>query len=319
MNNPMSYLRLGLLALLWGSSFLLIKIALEAMSPTQVALGRIVLGALVLLLLCALRSARLVGVRTAHNRRLWRHITVAALFANTLPWVLFGLGEQTVDSGLTGVLNATTPLWTMIFGLAFGTERSLAPTRFVGLMLGFAGVTLIFAPWQGGGMLSWGVLACVAAAASYGIGFVYIGRSLSGAQRDGLSPLALATMQMTAATGLGVLALPIDGFRPVTLAPMPLLAIGVLGVLGTGFAFAMHYRIIADEGATTASTVTYLMPVVSVLLGYLVLNEQIGLRVVFGMAVVLAGVALSRRRGTPPRRRAESTESTNTPSTTPAR
>jgi drug/metabolite transporter (DMT)-like permease len=315
MNNPASYLRLATLAALWGASFLLIKIALGAMSPTQVALGRILLGAMVLLLLCALRGVRLVGVSTPDNRRLWRHITVAALFANTLPWVLFGLGEQTVGSGLTGVLNATTPLWTMIFGLVFGTERSLPPSRFAGLLLGFAGVTLILAPWQGGGMLSWGVVACVAAAMSYGIGFVYIGRSLQGGH--GLPPLGLAAMQMTAATGLGVVALPLDGLVPVTFTPMPLLAIGVLGVLGTGFAFALNYRIIADEGATTASTVTYLMPVVSVLLGWWILDEQIGLRVVLGMVIVLAGVALSRRRATA--RRAGSLASATTPSASTTR
>ncbi|MDR7302567.1 DMT family transporter [Haloactinomyces albus] len=298
MNNRANYLRLGVLAILWGASFLLIKVGLEALSPVQIAFARIALGALVLLLLCALWGIRLHGGGTAEARALWRNVTIAALFGNTLPWVLFGLGEQTVSSGLTGVLNATTPLWTMLFGLLFGVERTLAPTRFAGLMLGFGGVVLILAPWNGNGVFGWGVLACLAAAVSYGIGFVYIGRSLTGARINGqqLPPLGLAAMQMTAATGLGLLALPIGGLQPVALDPVPLLAVGVLGVLGTGFAFAVHYRIIADEGATTASTVTYLMPVVSVLLGWLVLDEQFGVRVLAGMLVVLAGVALSRRK-----------------------
>lgn len=299
MNNPASYLRLGTLALMWGASFLLIKIGLEALSPTQVAFARMALGALVLILLCALRGIRLRGGGSAEARKLWRNVTIAALFGSTLPWVLFGLGEQTVSSGLTGVLNATTPLWTVLFGLLFGTERSLPPARFAGLMLGFAGVVLILAPWNGSGVFGWGVIACLAAAVSYGIGFVYIGRSLTGARVDGrqLPPLALAAMQMTAATGLGLLALPLGGLQPVSMEPVPLLAVGILGVFGTGFAFALHYRIISDEGATTASTVTYLMPVVSVLLGWLVLDEQFGMRVLAGMLVVLAGVALSRRKG----------------------
>ncbi len=308
MNNRASYLRLGTLAMMWGSSFLLIKIALGALSPTQVAFARIVLGAAVLLALCALRSVRIAGVRTAESRRLWGTIAIAALFGSVVPWTLFGLGEQTVDSGLTGVLNATTPLWTMVFGLLFGTERSLSPVRFLGLMLGFAGVLLILAPWNGGGLLSWGVLACLTAAVSYGIAFVFIGRSLTGAKASGrpLPPLSLAAMQMTAASVIGLFALPLGGVQPVQLEVVPLVAVAVLGVFGTGFAFAINYRIISDEGATTASTVTYLMPVVSVLLGWLVLDEQFGPRVLVGMAVVLAGVALSKGRRSAPTARAVS-------------
>jgi drug/metabolite transporter (DMT)-like permease len=296
-NNSASYLRLGALALLWGSSFLLIKVALNALTPVQVALVRIILGAAVLLLLCALRGMRLRGFVTSDGHRLWGHVAVAALFASAMPWVLFGIGEQTVDSGLTGVLNATTPLWTVLFGLLFGREAGTPPSRFAGLLLGFTGVVLICAPWQGGGTFGWGVLACLAAAASYGVGYVYIGRNLTGARlrEKGLSPLTLAAMQMTAAAGIALVALPAGGLQPVRLELPALLAVAVLGVFGTGIAFALNYRIISDEGATTASTVTYLMPIVSVLLGWLVLNERLGFRMLLGMIIVLLGVALSRR------------------------
>jgi drug/metabolite transporter (DMT)-like permease len=290
-NNPASYFRLGALALMWGSSFLLIKIALAAMTPTQIALARIVLGALVLLLLCSLRGLRVHG-----DRRLWRQVTIAALFASALPWVLFGIGEQTVDSGLTGVLNATTPLWTVLLGVLVGGESAMSRSRLTGLVLGFAGVVLIFAPWQGGGLLSWGVLACLAAAASYAVAYVYIGRNLTGdrLREQGLSPLALAAMQMIAATGIALVALPVGGFALVGPDPLALLAVAALGIFGTGIAFALNYRLISDEGATTASTVAYLMPLVSVVLGWLLLGEQLGLRVLLGMAIVLIGVALTR-------------------------
>ncbi|MER7077973.1 Permease of the drug/metabolite transporter (DMT) superfamily [Saccharopolyspora kobensis] len=291
MNNPMNYFRLGALALLWGSSFLLIKLALTALAPTQIALVRIVLGALVLLALCAVR-----GLQVSRDRALWRHVAVAALFASALPWVLFGIGEQTVDSGLTGVLNATTPLWTVLFGLLVGRE-ALPPARIGGLLLGFLGVLLIFAPWQGTSLLSWGVLACLGAAVSYGIGYVYIGRNLTGGH--GLPPLVLATMQMIAATGYAVVALPLDGLRPVHWDLLALVSAAVLGVFGTGIAFALNYRIISEEGATTASTVAYLMPIVSVLLGWLLLGEELGLRILLGMAVVLVGVLLTRRSPSP--------------------
>lgn len=291
MNNPANYFRLGALALLWGSSFLLIKLALAALAPTQIALARIVLGALVLLALCAVR-----GLRVSRDRTLWRRVAVAALFASALPWVLFGIGEQTVDSGLTGILNATTPLWTVLFGLLVSRE-ALPPSRLGGLLLGFLGVLLIFAPWQGTGLLSWGVLACLGAAVSYGIGYVYIGRKLTG--DHGLPPLVLATMQMIAATGYAVVALPLDGLQPVHWDLLALVSAAVLGVFGTGIAFVLNYRIISDEGATTASTVAYLMPIVSVLLGWLLLGEELGPRILLGMAVVLVGVLLARRSPSP--------------------
>ncbi|TDC92883.1 DMT family transporter [Saccharopolyspora aridisoli] len=291
MNNPTSYVRLGALALFWGASFLLIKLGLEALSPTQIALGRIVLGALTLLAICAVR-----GLRIPRDRDLWRHIAVAAVFANALPWVLLAVGEQSVESGLAGVLNATTPLWTVLFGLLAGRE-ALPPRRAAGLLIGFLGVLVIFAPWQGGGTLGWGVLACIAASASYGIGFVYTGRFITG---RGTPPLALASMQLTAAIGFSLLALPIDGLRVVHWDPVALLAVLALGVVGTGIGFALNYRLIGDEGATTASTVTYIMPIFSVLLGWLLLDEQLPLRVLLGMAVVLAGVALTHRTSSGP-------------------
>ncbi|TWF93005.1 DMT family transporter [Saccharopolyspora dendranthemae] len=288
MNNPASYLRLGALALFWGASFLLIKLGLEAMSPTQIAFARIVLGALTLLAICAVRGLRIPG-----DRNLWKHVAVAALLSNALPWVLLAAGEQSVESGLAGVLNATTPLWTVLFGLLAGRE-ALPPRRAAGLLLGFLGVLVIFAPWQGGGLLSWGVLSCVAAAASYGIGFVYTGRFITG---RGTPPLALAGMQLTAAIGFSLLALPIGGLRLVHWNPVALLAILALGVVGTGIGFALNYRLIGDEGATTASTVTYIMPAFSVLLGWILLGEQLPFRVLLGMAVVLVGVAMTHRKG----------------------
>ncbi|GAA0525401.1 multidrug transporter [Saccharopolyspora subtropica] len=308
MNNPTSYLRIGALALLWGSSFLLIKLALGALSATQVALVRIVLGTGVLLGLCALRGLRLSG-----DRQLWRRVAVAALFGSALPWVLFGLGEQTVDSGLTGVLNATTPLWTALFGL-FAAREAMPPLRAAGLLLGFVGVVVLFAPWQAGDLLDGGVLACLAAAASYGVAYVYIGRKLTG---HGVPPLPLAAMQMTAATGFALVALPLDGLRPVHWDPVGLAAVAALGVFGTGIAFAINFRVISDEGATTASTVTYLMPLVSVLLGWLLLDEQLGPRMLLGMAMVLLSVALTRRGPTREPARVPVVQ-TSTPLHTPA-
>ncbi|MFC5057757.1 DMT family transporter [Saccharothrix xinjiangensis] len=290
-NSSGTLVRMGVLALLWGSSFLWIKIALTGLSPVQIAFARSALGALVLVVVL-----RVSGQRLPRDRRSWRHLLVAAVFGSAVPFALFAVGEQTVDSGVAGVLNATTPLWALGLGLALGTERQRNPARLVGLALGFAGVLLIFAPWGRAGLASWGALACLLAAASYAVCYTYIGRTVSG---RGLTPVQLSSTQLVGATGLTALAVPAGGLQPVHLSWGPLVAVSVLGVLGTGVAFVLNYRIIEDEGPTNATTVGYLLPVVSVLLGAAFLGEEIGVRVVIGMAVVLAGVALTRRRPAP--------------------
>lgn len=284
---------MGALALMWGSSYFWIKVGLGSFSPVQLVLIRLVLGSAVLLAICVAYRDRLPA-----RRRVWGHLAVAALFHNALPFLLFAIGEQTVDSGITGVINATTPLWALGVALLWRVERRLNGARALGLLLGIGGTALIFAPWQSSGLLSWGALACLAASASYGFVFVYEGRFLVD---TGVSPFALAGAQMVTASGFMLLAVPVGGLTPIQLETGPLLAVVVLGIFSTGIAFALNYRLISAEGAVVASTVGYLIPVVSVLMGTLFLSEALNLRVVAGMVVVLAGVALTRvrRRATP--------------------
>ncbi|WP_020662700.1 DMT family transporter [Amycolatopsis benzoatilytica] len=286
MGETKTLLRIAALALMWGSSFFWIKLALDAFSPVQLVLARLVLGTAVLLALCLLGRRRLPS-----DRRTWRHLLVAAFFHNALPFTLFAIGETTVDSGITGVLNSTTPLWVLVAAPFLGASNKMSPARIAGLVIGLGGILLIFAPWQASGLLSWGALACLAAAASYGFAFVYEGRYLSG---TGTSPYSLAAGQMLLATGFLVLAMPFGGMTPVHLSPLALVSVLVLGVGSTGIAFALNYQLLASEGAVAASVVGYLLPVVSVLLGAVFLHEQLNFRVIAGMVVVLAGVALTR-------------------------
>lgn len=280
--------RMGLLALLWGSCFLWIDLALTGLSPAQITVARSALGAAVLLVLARASGQRL-------PRGLWGRLVVAAFFCNALPFLLFAVGQQTVDSGVAGVLNATTPLFSLLIGLGLGTDRGLTPARVAGLVLGFAGVLLIFAPWRHG-VSGLGALALLGAAASYAVAFAYMGRRLVGHG----GPLAVSAAQLTAAAGLSALVLPFD-HTPATPNATAIVAVVVLGVFGTGATFVLNYRIIADEGPTSAATVGYLLPVVSVALGAIVLDEPLTVRVVAGMAVVLAGVALTRSSARNPR------------------
>ncbi|TNC28765.1 DMT family transporter [Amycolatopsis alkalitolerans] len=293
MGETKTLLRLGALALMWGSSFLWIKLALGAFSPVQLVLIRLVLGAAVLVVICCTQRDRLPT-----DRRVWGHLVVAALLHNAIPFLLFAVGEETVSSGVTGVLNGTTPLWTLVAAFVFGVDRKLGLPRIGGLVLGLAGILLIFAPWQAGGLLSWGALACLAAALSYGLVFTYESRFLSG---TGSSPVALAGAQMMAASGFVLLALPAGGIEPVHPSVAGVLAVVMLGVFSTGIAFALNYRLLATESAVAVSMVGYLIPVVSVVLGTIVLHEALNARVLGGMVVVLAGVALTRlkRAGDP--------------------
>ncbi len=280
--------RLLLLGAIWGSSFLWIKFALRGLGAVDIAFGRATLGALFLGGTIALRRIPL-----PRTPIVWLHLVVIGLFGTAIPFVLFGIGEGTVDSGIAGLANATTPLWTVLIGFAARQERSMHRNRAIGLLLGIAGTVLIFAPWDTGALPLGGTLACVAAAMSYGVTFVYAGRFI---RPRGLSPLVLALGQTGAAALLLAPIVPFTGEK-FDLAPMVVVAMAILGALGTGLAFMLNFRILADEGPTVASTVTFLMPVVAVALGAAVLGERPGIRVLAGMVVVLAGVAIAQRSG----------------------
>lgn len=276
--------RIAVLALLWGSGFLWIKLALTGLSPVHLTLVRCALGALTLLVM-----AFATGQRLPRNRKTWGRLVVAAFFCNALPFALFSIGERTVDSGVAGVMNATTPLWSLLIGVALGTERRLTPARLLGLALGFGGVLVIFAPWEQSGLLSTGALALLGAGLSYAIAFAYMARKLP----PGGAPLALSAAQLMTATALTAVALPVSSTAP----RLNLTAVGavvVLGVFGTGITFYLNYRLLTDEGPTAAATVGYLLPVVSVGLGALVLGEPLTPRIVGGMVIVLVAVGLTR-------------------------
>lgn len=291
--NRSSLVRLLMLALLWGSGFLWIKLALRGFSPVQIVLVRLALGALVLVPIALHRR-----LRFPTDRKTWGHLFVAALVANSIPYTLFGVGERTVDSSVAGVLNATTPLWTALFAFVVGTDRAATWSRGAGLALGFVGTMLIFSPWRSANEIaSWGGVAILAASASYGISYVYMGKFLT---NRGIPPITLSAAQLAAGTMLMVLALPLGGLTAPHWRLDAVVSLLILGTLGTGAAFVLNYRLISDEGPTLASTTTYLLPVVAVILGALVVAEPVTAPMVFGMLLVLGGVALVQRRRAKP-------------------
>jgi drug/metabolite transporter (DMT)-like permease len=293
-----SAIRLALLAVLWGSSFLFIKVALDGLSPIQIVLARMAAGALVLLAIVRARHDQL-----PRTPKTWAHIAVAAVIANLIPYFLFGWGEQRVDSSVAGALNATTPLFTLAIAYATRTEPTITRERVAGFLLGFLGAVLIVAPWNSEGSSAAGALACLAAALSYGIAYVYMRRYLT---NRGTTPIALAGAQISVGALMLIITAPVFADQAVDLQLDVVASVVALGALGTGLAYLLNYQLIHDEGATTASTVTYLLPVVAVILGAIVLTEPITWNLFVGTAIVLAGVAASDKRFTRSRAAASS-------------
>ena len=192
------------------------------------------------------------------------------------------------------MLNATTPLWTVVVALATRHQRAVTVRQAAGLLVGFGGAVLIFAPWQAvSGLGSIGAIECLAAAASYGISYVYMDMFLA---RRGISPVTLSACQLLAASGWLAIALGITGVQSPRLDVSVVASVAILGLIGTGGAYVLNYQIITSEGATVASTVTYLLPVIAIVLGVVVLGETVTAAALAGIVLVLAGVALTRRR-----------------------
>jgi drug/metabolite transporter (DMT)-like permease len=277
------------LAATWGASFLFIKIGLEGLTPEQVVWGRLVLGALALLAVSAVTRSPL-----PRDGRLWAHLLVVALLLCVLPFSLFAWAEQHVSSGVASILNATTPLQTTFVAVAALPHERLTRERFTGLLLGFAGVLVVLGVggMSAGGQLS-GELACLGATASYGMAFVYLRRFVSG---RGLSAVTSATVQVLLGACVMVLVTPLIARPAPALTGRVVAAVILLGVAGTGLAFVWNTAIVSRWGATNASTVTYLTPLVGVVLGVLVLGERASWNLPAGAAVVVAGVVVAQGR-----------------------
>jgi len=284
--------RIALLALIWGSGFLWIKLADRGFSAVEVTLARLALGAAVLFAIVRVRREQV-----PRSGRLWAHIAMAALVANAVPYLLFAVAEQTVDSSTAGIINATTPLWTVVLALAVRHQMRVTGWQAAGLIVGFAGAVLIFTPWRAtAGLWSAGGLECLAASVSYAVSYIYMDRFLA---RRGIGPVVLSACQLAAAAVMLAIALAASGAPTPHVTAEGVAAVAVLGIIGTGVAYVLNYQIITSEGATVASTVTYLLPVVAIVLGVLVLGESITVITLAGIALVLAGVALTRRRARP--------------------
>ena len=272
------------MALLWGPSFLFIKIAVNEIPPLTLSASRVGLASLLLL-----------GVLWVQGRRLpkfgpiWTHFAVMGIVSNAVPFTLLNWGEQYIDSAIAAILIGTTPLFTIFLAHIFMANDRLTGRKLLGALLGFAGLSLLFGPALLGGVQATllGLLAATTAAASYAIAIIYGKRYL-----HGLPPLVAPTAQLVMATVfLMPVSLVVDQPFSLALPTWPaILALAAVAVFGTTVAYVAYYHTMEFATATELSMVTYLVPIVGAVMGMVVLNERLGWNGTLGCGLIIVGV-----------------------------
>jgi len=268
------------LSVLWGGSFFFAKVAVSELGPFTVVFARVSLAALALALVVPLR-------RDAP----WPTYFAMGFLNNALPFSLIFWGQTEIGSGLASILNATTPLFTLVVAHVLTPDEKINRTKIVALLMGLSGVIVLIGPAAlAGSSALWAEAACLAAALSYALAGIY-GRRF---RRMGIAPAEAAAGQLAASTVL-ILPIMLVVDRPWMLPPPSLtvwLALGALALLSTALAYVLYFRILAAAGATVLLLVTFLIPVPAILLGAMVLGEQLEPRHYAGMALIGLGLAI---------------------------
>jgi drug/metabolite transporter (DMT)-like permease len=280
------YIALGVV---WGCSFIFIKLGLEFLTPFGVAFGRCALGALTLVI-----YAKFKGITLVKKGPVLFHLWIVSLLLNVIPGVLFALAETKVTSILAGIINAVTPLMTLLVILLVFRDQKPKIQQVLGIALGFLGVLTVLGAWQGlGENPLWAVLVLLAAVTCYGISFPYSKRFIL---PNKLKSEAMAASQVSLAA---ITLLPFylyDGIAKDEYRPGPILAMLGLGVFGSGFAYIWNFKIMEAAGSAIASSVTYVTPVVAVIVGLIFLQENLTWYEPVGALIVLLGAAIGQER-----------------------
>ena len=276
------------MSLIWGVPYLLIKVAVAELGPAELVLLRCALAAAVLVPLAAARGQLRIG------REHWPALLAYTLIEMTGPWLLISYAEQTLSSGLTGLLVATVPIVSVVAGRAVGEEDRLDRGRLAGLAVGLLGVAALLGLDVGGGeLLAVGAVGLVVL--GYGTAPLIVSRRLSGVPSTGVNAWALA---LTA-----LLYLPVAG-PGVATGPVPsaevVAAVVALALLCTAAALVLFFALIREVGPNRALVITFVNPAVAVALGIAVLGEPLTVGTLVGFPLVLLGCVLATRRSRPP-------------------
>jgi len=280
------------LALIWGVSFFLIKVAVQDMSPTVLLLLRSASGLLGLAVIVKAMGRPLIG--PGWRTRLGSFAFMAVTNA-IIPWVAIAWGEERISSGLASILNSTTTLWTaIIIYWAMPSERP-SIVNYIGVVVGFAGVVILVLPdlrTHGVSANVLGTLAVLVASLSYALNAIY-----QRTRMRNVSVFDISIGQLAAATVFAI-PLAIPSLPSVHVAWQSLAAVLALGAAGTGVAYLLYYFVMNSLGAVRAAGVTFLVPITAVFWGVVLLHENVNVPMVIGMAVILGGILLANlRRG----------------------
>lgn len=282
--GPLEWALLVVLALLWGGSFFFNKVALAELPPFTLVLGRIGLAALILNVM-----TWMMGQRLPVSPKIWGMFLVMGLLNNLIPFCLIVWGQTQIASGLASILNATTPLWTVLLAHFLTADEQLTSNRLAGVLAGLIGVIVMIGPdvLVGLGLNVWAQLAVVGAAISYALAGIF------GKRFKGISPYITATGQVTCTTLMMIpLALWVD--RPWLLPPLSPETWGALiglALLSSAVGYIIYFRLLATAGATNLLLVTFLIPVSALLLGITILGERLDFRHFVGMGLIGLGLA----------------------------
>ena len=282
------WLAFAILSLAWGSSFLFIKIGVSHVGPLTLVAGRMLIGWLAVSLLLWRQ-----GTGLPRRREEWGHLLFLGVLNTALPIYLISWGEQTIDSGVAAILNSTVPIWTILMAHGLLHDEKLRPGRIAGVATGFAGV-LVLVGWPlqiAGNAMVAGQLAVVAAAFCYALGAVYTRQFLS---KVPILRITWVTL-LSAAAVSGSLALIVERPSLGSLHPASLMSMAWLGLVGTALAYQLYYRLLGWWGAARATSVTYMLPVVGLLLGVIFLSETVTLQILAGAALIGGGVLQTNR------------------------
>ena len=280
------YFALAAIALIWGASFLFIKVGVQDMSPMVLVLGRAGSGFLALAVIMVVRRRKLFP---DFGRRLLPFV-VMGIVNGVFPWMAIAWGEERISSGLASILNATTPLWAAVLVYWVIPLERPSTINYAGVLIGLAGVVILVLPDLTGGGIKGDLLGTVAvllASISYAVAALYQRRKLRGVDvfEGNLGQLAF--------TALLVLPIAAPSIPAVHLELKSAAAVVALGVLGSGIAGVLYYYVLNTLGAVRGSGVTLLVPVTAVFWGAFLLHEAVTLPIVAGMVVILVGIVLT--------------------------
>jgi drug/metabolite transporter (DMT)-like permease len=288
--RPRDLVLLLALALVWGNSFLFIKIAVSVIAPPWVVTLRMVIGGLLLLALAPISKER-----APRDLASLGNIAAVGILGAALPWLGQAWAQQFLDSGLTAVLNACTPVATLILAVLFGQER-LHVNRVLGLALAVLGTLIVVGLEVRAGRSTLALVVALLSTWGYALGAVLTRARISGR----VSTIWASALQLVlGAALLGPFAWALEGPPPAALSASVAGALLALGLLGTGVAFQIYYVLLHRVGATNASMVTYLVPIVGLASGALVRGERFGANVFVGAAAMIGGVWLAQRAPRP--------------------